>query len=408
MSVLIDVNTTANSLGGGSAATSGTGENWTVTGSGTFVKGDTIVLQVVDSQTGVVTQLGSGNITALVETFCYTYNNKVYMLSGDTAYFSAIGDATVFNDPAAAGNGFITMSDWFSSPEPLTAMSPFQGKLLFTSRRTTQIWNIDPDPANYSQSQVLSNIGTIAPLTVQPIGDQDVYMVADNGVRSVRVRVATNNAEIDDVGTPIDILIQPLLASLTDAQKATMCGITEPSSNRYWVYIPNANGSVGYIWIFSKFGNEIAAWSTYIPSYNNSGTQTSFVPEKFVIYQGQVWVRDTSGNIYQYGGTNNSTYDNCGVTGITPYFDGGSPKTLKTYGSLDVACQGTWSVQFSPDYTLQSYKEIYANNASSFIYQSIPTASGATTHYSLKLVESSSGYARFSSAFLNLDTSGKK
>lgn len=408
MSVLIDVNTTASPFGGGTAASSGTGEDWKVTGAGTFVKGDKVTLLLTDAQTGILTQVGAGNITGLTSTFCFTYNNKVYMLAGDTTYFSAIGEPTIFNDPNAAGNGFITMSDWFSSPEPLTAIAPFQGKLLFTSRRTTQIWSVDPDPANYAQSQVLTNIGTIAPLTVQAVGDMDVYMAADNGFRSVQVRVATNNASVADVGVPVDLLVQPLLASLTDAQKATMCGIVEPSSNRYWCYIPNADGSVGYIWVFSRFGDEIAAWSNYIPSYNNSGTQTTFVPFKFVVYQGQVWVLDNAGNIYQYGGSNNTTYDNCGVTAITPFFDGGRPTTNKTFQAIDAGFQGTWTISLSPDYILQKYKQVYTNTLPTFKYDRFTIASGATTHYSLKMVESGSGYARFSSCFVDVDNVGKK
>ncbi len=476
MSVLINLNTSVNPLSGGADTVTGTGEEWKITGSGTFVKGDTITIQLTDSQTGVLTQLGAGNITALVETFCFTYNNKIYMLAGDTTYFSAIGEPTIFNDPTAAGNGFITMADWFSSPEALTAIAPFQGKLLFTSRRTTQIWNVDPDPANYSQSQVLTNIGTIAPLSVVAIGDQDVYLAADNGFRSIQVRVATNNASVADVGVPVDLLVQPLLASLTDAQKATMCGIAEPSSNRYWCYIPNADGSVGYIWVFSRFGEEIAAWSNYTPSvetdlghpltrdtYTYTGltigatyywfkghsvsinygsgfltasgtfvaTQTtaivttsalaplpdldsnlterkSFIPVKFVTYQGQVWCLDNVGNVYQFGGVTNLVYSNCGVTAKTPYFDGGQPRLKKTYQALDAAFQGSWAIDFSPDYNLQAYKPVYNNTLSSFEYRRIPIASGATTHYSLEFTESGSGYARFSSCFMDVDSASKK
>src|ERR1700754_2777121 len=119
MSVLINLNTTANSLGGGTASASGTGEDWKLTIGGTWVTGDTLTLQLTDSQTGVLTQIGAGNITGITPNYCYTYNNKLYMLSGNTVYFSAIGLPTVFNDPTAAGNGFITMNDWFSTPEPL-------------------------------------------------------------------------------------------------------------------------------------------------------------------------------------------------------------------------------------------------------------------------------------------------
>lgn len=474
MSVLLNLNPTATTLSGGTTAANGVGEDWKITGGGTWTKGDTLTITLTDSQTGNVTQVGAGNLTGINPTFCFTYNDKVYLLAGSTTYFSAVESPTVFNDPSAAGNGFITMSNWYSTQEPLTAISVFQGKLLFASRRTTQIWSVDPDPANYSQSQVLPNIGTIAPESVQAVGDMDVYMLADNGVRSVRVRVASDNAIIADVGTPIDILIKAILSTLTDAQIATSCGIVDPSSNRYWLYIPNADGSSGLTWVFSSFPNSnIAAWSTYQTTVETdlghplntgdyvysgliigasyfwlkgqslvfqSGSTTlgasgsfvadsttatvvtgtfgenlssnltqrnSFVPQKFCVFQGQVWVRDTNGLIYQFGGSNNNTYTNCGIFGITPFSDGGKAVAQKTYTALDVALEGTWQIGQSPDYQLQKYIPIYTNNVSSFKLESIPISNTAT-HYSLSLTEFGSGYARLSAAYIHQMNVGDK
>ena len=119
-------------------------------------------------------------------------------------------------------------------------------------------------------------------------------------------------------------------------------------------------------------------------------------------------MRDTSGNIFQYGGASNLVYSNCGVTAITPFYDSGKPTTNKTFQALDTACEGYWVISFSPDYQLQKYKDIYTNNAPSFKYQRVTIASGAVTHYSLKMVENSNGYARMSSVFVNLDSAGTK
>ena len=92
--------------------------------------------------------------------------------------------------------------------------------------------------------------------------------LADTGIRSIRVRDASNGAVVFDTGAPIDALIQALLATLTDAQKATACGITEPTTNRYWCYIPNADGSAGKIYVFSSFPSKgVAAFSAYKPTY---------------------------------------------------------------------------------------------------------------------------------------------
>jgi hypothetical protein len=475
MSVLINLNTTAAAIGGGADTAAGTGQDWKFTIGGTWAVGDKVTIVLTDSLTGIQTQVGAGNITGLSPNFCFTYNNKVYMLAGATAYFSDLGSATSFNDPNGAGNSFITMSNFYATPETLTGMAPYQGKLLFTSRRNTQIWQVDPDPANYALTQVLPNVGTIAPETLQPIGDQDVYMLAENGFRSIRVRDASNNAIIADVGTPIDGIVQPLLASLTDAQKAAACGIVDPSSNRYWCYVPKPDGTAGSIYVYSYFpSSQIAAWSTYSPSYEttvapndgpygwgaltlgatylwtpgsdvksfvcgttsftkgqggkfvcdnqiatvltvqtsgpNNGTLTlitPFVPVKFGVYNGQVWVRDSNGKIYQYGGTNNNTYSACGVVAKIPYLNVEAPATRKHFRGIDAAFQGSWSIGLSTDFTTDTYKTIYQNTVSSFQRGSVRT-NRYGTHYSLSFQENSAGYALFSSAAMHFEAGDEK
>jgi len=272
----ITITNTDQGFSGGVNSFGGLGEEYTISIGGIWAIGDTATLTFTDALSGLQTQVGAGNVTGLgagnvtgvVGTFCFTFNQKVYLLAGPTAYFSAIALPSTWNDPNAAGNSFITMSDFYSSPESLIACAPYQGKLLFASRRYVQIWATDPDPANYAITQTLPNIGTFAALSVQPVGDMDVYMAYDSGVRSVRVRDASNNAIIADIGTPIDAILQPLFSALTDAQKATCCGIVDPSANRYWLYVPNADGSVGTIYTFSYFtSSSIAAWGTYTPSY---------------------------------------------------------------------------------------------------------------------------------------------
>ncbi|MDE2098682.1 MAG: hypothetical protein KGL39_15620 [Patescibacteria group bacterium] len=477
MSTTLNLTNTATTMAGGVNAYGGQGQMERVAMTGNFTLNDKVTLDLTDNLSGVAYQFGAGNVTGYVFNYVYTFNNKVYGLSGATAFFSAVGEPAVFNDPNASGNSFITMNNFFSTPENLAAMAPYQGRLLFAFRRLVQIWQVDPDPANYALVQTLPNIGTVAPLSVQPVGDMDVYMLADNGVRSVRVRDASNNAIIADIGTPIDAIIQPLLDALDDTQKAAACGIVEPSSNRYWLYMPNPDGSAGTVFVFSYFpSSQIAAWGTYAPTYQTAVTApaanytasvvtytgltvgkryawkpgahevsitngatvltqegaftatattatvagtgatvtftgalsltTSFVPTKFVVYQGQVWAR--AGNyLLQYGGATRQQYDNCGAVWTSPYIDSGTPATRKQFESVDVAFQGTWAIGASTDYTTQIYKTVYQNTVSSFLRKAQGwTATG--THYSLQGVESGSGYALFSSAAVHLKQGNEK
>lgn len=481
MDATITLNTTAVTLAGGVDASAGQGATYKFTVGGVYHAGDQITLDLTGIETGLLTQLGAGNVTDELPTLAFTFGQKVYAVAGQTIFYSAIKQPTVFNDPNAAGNSFITLSDYFASAENVIAMAPYQGKVAAVSRRLTQIVQTDPDPDNYEVTQTLPNIGTFAAASVRGIGDMDVYMLADNGFRSVRVRDASNNALIADVGTPVDALVQPLLASLTETQKAAACAEVDPAANRYWCYVPQPDGSAGSIYVFSYFpSSQIAAWATYAPTYQaainapaanyvagvvtytgltigaryawlpgahevsiTNGTQvlakegafvatsatatvagsgaavtftgalsltTSFIPTKFLVFKGQVWARGKVGAtdvLVQYGGPTNLEYENCGVTGVLPYIDGGSPGTQKQFRGIDCAFQGTWQVSGSTDYNVGKYRVLYDNNKPSFLYLGIPW-SATGTHYSLKLVESGSGPAVFSSALVHHKLANEK
>jgi hypothetical protein len=480
MTLTTEIDSTAQRLVGAILPITGKGQKTLFTVTGTWVSTDEITLDLTDSLTGNLTQIGYGTASGIVPTYLFTFNDKEYALSGTEFLFSAIGDPTIWNDPTAAGNGFIDTANYSPSCETLVAIAPYQGKLLFISRRTVLIFSVDPDPALYVKTQTLSNIGTIASLSVQPLGDMDVIMLADNGFRSVRVRDASNNAMIADIGTPVDALVQSILATLTDVQKAASCGIFEPSANRYWCFIPNSSDTngVGKIFTFSYFpSSEIAAWGQYDPSYQVTMTSpaasygnplvpltyttvvgkryvwtpgshevsltcgltiltkaasfvatdttasivgtaagatftgslsltTYFTPTKFVTYKGQVYAR-AGDYIFQYGGTGNNVYDNCGVTAVTPYISSQTPGTRKQFESVDAAFDGTWRIGGSTDYNTQLYKTIYNNSVSTFLLQTIGWES-AGSHYSFTMQEDSVGYARFSSILCNEKKANEK
>lgn len=267
---MFTIETTAIAMAGGAAAGAGVGKAYRFTFAGTWATGDEFTVTLTDSLTAQSVTLGSGTVTGLSPSFVLTFDDKVYVLAGTAFYFSDLEAPTVWNDPQAFGNGFVEMANNFGTPEDLVALAPYQGKLLVIGRRICKPWGVDPDPANYQKGQTILNVGTPAKRSVAAVGDMDVYMLADNGVRSVRVRDASNNAIVVDIGTPIDELVQDVLDTLTDAEKAAACGVVEPSSNRYWLYIPGHSGAEGKIYVFSNFiSSSVAAWGTYRATYNN-------------------------------------------------------------------------------------------------------------------------------------------
>jgi len=368
---------------------------------GAWAAGDTFKLLLTAGDTGTQTLLGRGNLNGQVPAFLFTNDRKLYMLCGNTALFSAIDRPTAFNDLNGAGNSFVNMANTFANSESIVAMALFQGKFAFFARRVIIMFAPDADPDQWQRGQVLENVGTVAGLSVQRIGEWECVFLADTGFRSLRARVATENAEINDLGSPIDKLVQTALTNSTALQKAAACGVVEPNSNRYWCFLKDT------IYVLSYFPSaQIVAWSTYAPTYEtldvgivaaagvfnglvvgnvysyvngaggtltngkqviqpaqyfmatattataadalNPGTvypvlANAFTPQNFVVLNGQVFTRDGDA-LYAYGGADGNTYDGSIVAGDIPFLDMQSPASGKDVRAIDIAASGAWVV----------------------------------------------------------------
>ena len=401
-------------LSGGVNLIVGVGEQYTITASGIWLPGDKATLILTDALTGTQTLIGAGLVSGTVPTYCYTYNQKEYVLAGSAVYFSAVAEPTVFNDLNVVGAGSVTMSDSFSTPENLVSMSVYEGMLAFFSRFTSQIWQVDANPANWSVFQVIPNIGTFAAQSVQSLGGLDVIFLSDTGFRSLRALATTLAAFITDIGSPIDTLVQASLQGGSPTTNAAACSIIDPSANRYWGYLN------GVIYVLSYFpANKIVAWATYSPTYARTLTAsgTTYPSNKQLTYTTTIgrdyyWVPGAhevslvdgantykttisftattttftvngtangatftgvlqeqtpfipqvfnvySGQVYTrdtnngylYGGTNNATYDGCIVTAATSWLDLKTPDTFKKAQGLDYAIQGSWQFGASMDW----------------------------------------------------------
>lgn len=394
--VQLSLVTTAQSMSGGTDALQGIGEDYTVTIGTTynvlsFNMGDLVTLILTDQGTGYQTQVGAGDVTGIEFNYCLTYNNKVYGLSGGKVYCCAVGQPTVWNNPNGLGNGFVKLSNWYAGTDTLAAMAPFQGKMAFFSRTSTQIWALDYNVDNWQIVQILRNVGTTSPMSVCGLGELDVLLLNDSGFRSLQVRYADLNASANDIGSPIDTFIQAAMLALTDAQKALCCGIVGAGQNRYWCFIPNAAMTGGHIYVLSYYpANKIIAWTRYLATYSLAGVQTPFVPKKFVLYNGQVYATDGT-NYYAYGGADGNTYDNAQAVMQLPFYDYKSPGTQKYTTAVDVDVTGSWEVYGSPQWIDNTFQDIglagmatfdngmvgYEDKGSHFTFKFVSTGSTA-------------------------------
>jgi len=452
--------TTCVSVSGGTNPVVGAGEDTQITVGGTWALNDTFTIQLTNGSTSFQTQIGAGNVSNIPFNYCFTFGNKVFGLNAATMYCSAIAAPTVWNDPNATGNGYITMSNFYSTNENLLAGVPYQGYLAFFSRRTAQIWVTDSDLSNWSLQQILTNIGTVAGLSVQSLGDLDVLFLSDTGIRSLRVRDQSLNAYVNDIGSPIDSLIQTALLS---GNPSAACAVIEPQANRYWCYLN------GVIYVLSYFPSaKISAWGTYMPTYANNLTpsagiypgggsvtypsvvgrtyywakgahetsisdgvatyinsqsftaqgvtltqvgivgqtvtsiveeQTPFVPQKFLIFDGQVYCRDAT-QFYVYGGANNNTYDGCIAIAATSWLDGKAPTERKQSYGLDTAFQGAWTFAMSMD-QLSGTMTTVASPTSSTFQKGSYDYSADGFHIKFQAQTTSNVYSRISNLIFN-------
>jgi hypothetical protein len=193
---------------------------------------------------------------------------------------------------------------------------------------------VDDDPNQSLQKQVLNNIGTFSPLGVTNFGDQDVFFLAESGVRSVRARDSSNSAAVFDVGVPIDGYIHDILTTLTADQAWSAIGLIDLTDGRYWLFLHDR------IFIFSFYpSSKISAWSEFQPG---------FVTEYAALENNRVHLR--SGNtIYLYGGDSDAEYDTSLFEIIVPYLDATKPATSKNFYGIDMAAFGEWHVEAGTD-----------------------------------------------------------
>lgn len=409
---------------GGTNVFTGSGQDYRFTLS-SIGMGSEVTIILTSQQTGQQLQIGAGNVTGISPVYTFVFNNKAYVLAGNTVYFSAVNQPTLWNDPNGTGNSYLTLGDYFGSPQNLVAAAPYQGKLVFFARYSAQIWVTNADPTQWSLAQILQNIGTNAPLSVQNMGDLDVLFLADSGIRSLRVRDSSLNAFVNDMGSPVDALITAL-----NGNNSAACGIIEPTSGRYWCFIQ------GTIFVFSYFPtNKILAWGTYLPTYQSTmyasattypvgltvtytvtvgykyhwtkgandvsitdGTTTlkasgyivpvgttltmtgtantaavtatlyeatPFTPTKFVTLAGRVYCRDAN-QFYLYGGASGTLYDYAQGIAATTWLDMDKPGTLKKAKGLDSAFNGNFNLALGMDYQSEVLKSMYAGSQVTF------------------------------------------
>lgn len=358
------------------------GENWVV--------GNSLRLDVTNSSQSF-TQ-GYGTLGGCVYTNGTVFGNRLYIANTNKFLFSALADPSGW-EQQDVGAGFLPYTSQYGVADTVQAFSEYQGRLAVFARRSIQIWSANADPDLFALQQTLKDIGTIAPFSVQSIGEIDTFFLSDTGVRSLRAREAVLNGYINDLGSAIDILVQAKVLSNRNIGNA--CAAVEPSSGRYWLFIPDNSAvgtpaSSGTLYVFSYFPtNKVLAWSTYATTYASAGAQVNFAPSFLKIYNGQIFGREDnslSSAVYAYGGSDTVTYDACKASVQTGYLAGGGnqerPGTWKKGKALDCVCNGTWTIKVGMDWIAGTLTTVDVATKATYDQGSVPFSQDGT-HFSL-------------------------
>jgi hypothetical protein len=374
------INTSVVNMRGGVLAYAGTSDTWVVTLGGTFDPGDKLTITSEDPTLGTVEWGASRVAGSIASPALLTHKKKMYTGIGSVLAFSGVSNPSGF-DISSVGAGLIDVADEFNGSINITALAPYQSQLAIFSRRATQVWSTDPDPALNAQAQVLPNIGALAADSVRAFTDSDVFFLSDSGVRSLRARYALNSATVFDVGTPIDDIILEVLRTIPDEVAAAAFAEIEPTTGRYMLYLN------GMIYVFTYFPNaKISAWSTYTPP-------TAF--SKFVTFTNRMYARGGD-TIYLLGGGQNISYDATETVVELPFLDARQAATWKSWNGLDVALEGTWDVYLATDPNNPTIEDYVGQvNATTFAMYNIPMVSDSPL-LKLRFVNNTAQYARIS------------
>jgi hypothetical protein len=272
-----------------------------------------------------------------------TYQSKVYAVLGKNLYFSAVNDPKLWD--SGTGAGYINLSLQDADAETLTSLEVYYDKLAIFSSEATQIWAVDPDPAQNSYQQLLRGNGTTAPRSPLQYGSGDVLYLDQSGIRSLKARDSSNSAAVSDIGSPVDPTLQSMRVDPVKGAEYMngAIAVLEPAVGRFWMIFRNE------VLVLSFFpGPKITAWSLFTLPFN---------AQHVVTCDGRIYIRDDANGLWVYGGMDGATYEACNVEVRLPYLDGKKPGHRKQFMGFDATVSGTWEVRVSYDFNNPNAEE---------------------------------------------------
>ncbi|MPZ19563.1 MAG: hypothetical protein GEV06_16830 [Luteitalea sp.] len=266
--------------------------------------------------------------------FVFAYKSRIWALAETLLRGSKLNDPTNWTDSdASSGAVTIDTSNESQGSGILVGAAEYQNLIALFAKDQVRMYAIFADAEQIKHEQTLDNTGTHSGRSVITYGNNDVYYLDSNGIRSIRARDTINASFVTDIGAPLDTFIQDHLAVLASTVASQAVATIEPSDSRFWL----ALGERVYVLSFFP-ASKITAWSFYEPP----------VPITDFVRRGRRLYCRGGDIIYLYGGQSHVEYpeaDEMPVLVSTPFMDADAPNTEKQITGFDISCQNEWLVK---------------------------------------------------------------
>jgi len=289
--------------------------------------------------TTIGTTVADGTVVWTARTFAVTDTNcphtkevakqaeKIFAKgSGDatTVRFCKTGDPRDWTTPSDAG--FLPAGNRAKGSDQVTAIGPFQKSGLWIAfSDNSQVWTVDPDPANHALVDTVEGIGTIFHRAAASVS-RDLFFLAQSGFRSVSLIAITDNLQDNDVGSSIDALVKAQFLSTDDP-----LSLYYPKLGQFWCI----NGSTVWPYSFSRT-SKISAWSRFT---------LPFTIDDATVLNQELYVR-TGEDVYKVSeSVFKDGVSSIPLVDILMFFqDGKRPGVLKQFMGMDLIGVGQWTV----------------------------------------------------------------
>lgn len=158
-------------------------------------------------------------------------NSKVFAADGDIVRYCAT--AMPLDWTTASDAGYLPTGLQQANANDMAVLYPYRGNLCAWNANCFQMWQTDPDPTQMALLDQMDGIGSMHPLAARAVGNE-LYFLANQGIRSVGIANAAQNLQAGDVGMPIDLLVQAAMVQWAiDGKKAL--STYWPGMGQYWI-----------------------------------------------------------------------------------------------------------------------------------------------------------------------------